>query len=102
MAKIAATTLDEAIREVVGRGELSHISIGMNSSHTKWRASFTPTSIFGISFAEDEDPIKALLMAIGGPVLKSPRLKIDGRLKESVDNIPQPVVEVEDPVADLM
>lgn len=95
MAKIQATTLEEAIRECAGRGELSGVSLSLNPSHTKWRASFTPTSVFGISFAEDEDPVKALLMAISGPVLKSPRIKVDGRLKESADSIPQSVVEVE-------
>src|ERR1700744_531069 len=95
MPKIQATTLEEAIREIADRGELSGISLSLNPSHTKWRASFTPCSVFGIAFAEDEDPVKALMTAISGPVLKSPRIKVDGRLKESVDTIPQEVVEVE-------
>lgn len=70
-------TLEETIRNLVARGDLSHVSLAMNSSHTKWRASFTPCSTFGTTFSENEDPVKALMLAITTTKLKTrnPRVK---------------------------
>lgn len=66
-------TLEETIRDLAARGEISNLSLAMNSTHTKWRAAFAPCSVFGSSFAEDEDPIKALLLAMTSAGLRKPR-----------------------------
>jgi hypothetical protein len=63
-------TLDDVIRELARRGEISDISLSMNASGTKWRASFVPCSRFGRSVAEDEDPVKALTLALGVKLAK--------------------------------
>jgi hypothetical protein len=55
--------LEETIRDLAARGELSHISLSPSQNGKLWRASFTMCSKFGVSFGEDEDPIKALMLA---------------------------------------
>jgi hypothetical protein len=66
-------TLEDTIRELAARGEISDIGLSMNSTYTKWRASFTPCSKFGVSYAEDEDPVKALQLALTSAHLRKPR-----------------------------
>lgn len=70
-------TLEETIRALANAGNLSTISLAMNPSYTKWRASYAPTKTFGVAFAEDEDPVKAILLAIGKrPAgLRNPRVE---------------------------
>lgn len=58
-------TLEETIRALAKVGNLSSVSLAMNPSHTKWRASYAPAKTYGVAFAEDEDPVKAMLLAIG-------------------------------------
>ncbi len=70
-------TLEETIRGLAARGEISDLSLSMNSSHTKWRACYVPCSQFGQSFAEDLDPIKAIMMALTTIKLKSKRAPTD-------------------------
>jgi hypothetical protein len=86
-------TLDETIRALAARGEISSLTISMNASHTKWQAVYVPCSVFGRSVAEDVDPVKALLTALSTIKLasKKPRLKD----VPAVDVIEQPTVEVE-------
>jgi hypothetical protein len=80
-------TLEETIRALANAGNLSSISISMNSSYTKWRASYAPTKVFGVAFAEDDDPVKAILLAIG----KRP----SGLRNPRVEPIKQKTVDVE-------
>lgn len=80
-------TLEETIRALANAGNLSSISLAMNPSFTKWRASYAPTKIFGVAFAEDEDPVKAILLAIG----KRPA----GLRNPRVEPIKQKTIEVE-------
>lgn len=86
--------LEEAIRQLAARGEISNLSLTLNASCTKWRAGFTPCSVFGNSFAEDADPCKALLLA-----LTTIKLKTRVRMKDEhlVGTIRQDTVEVEQP-----
>lgn len=85
-------TLEETIHSLAEKGNLSHISLAMNSSHTQWRASYAPAKTFGVSFAEDPDPVKALMKAFG----KKPTSNLNPR----VEPIQQAVVEVEVPTPD--
>jgi hypothetical protein len=57
-------TLEQTIRDLAARGEISDLSLSMNASHTKWRAVLVPCSQFSMSVAEDVDPVKALMMAM--------------------------------------
>lgn len=87
------TTLEEIIRGLVGRGELSNLSLSMNGSHTKWRASFVPCSVFGQSFAEDVDPIKALMTALTDVKLKSRKAPLHADPR--VASIPQEIADAQ-------
>lgn len=84
---MATLTLEETIRALANAGNLSSISLSMNSSFTKWRASYAPTKVFGVAFAEDDDPVTAILLAIG----KRPA----GLRNPRVEPIKQPIVDVE-------
>lgn len=86
-------TLEDAIRALAARGEISDLSLSMNSSHTKWRACLVPCSQFGMSVAEDTDPIKALTLAMSVK-LTSKKVRIKDDPHATV--IEQPTVEVED------
>lgn len=94
------------LREIIAKGNLSHISLAMNSSHTKWRASYSPTKTFGSSFAEDEDPIKALTLVLGAKVHKAPTdREIDAAAARGNAKIEQETVDATPPdsgVEDLM
>jgi hypothetical protein len=68
-------TLEQTIRDLAARGEISDLSLAMNASHTMWRACFVPCSVFGQSFAEDVDPVKALLLALSSAKLASKKLR---------------------------
>lgn len=98
------TTLEAVLHDLAKRGELSHISLTPSQNGKLFRASFAMTSKFGISFAEDVDPAQAIIKACTSAKMKArTAIKVDGRLKESVDSIPQPVIEVENEgVEDLM
>lgn len=56
-------TLEDVIRDLAKRGELTHLSLTPSQDGKKWRASFAMSSKFGISFGEDVDPVKALILA---------------------------------------
>lgn len=89
--------LEEAIRQLAARGEISNLSLTMNSTGTKWRACFAPCSVFGLSYAEDPDPCKALVLA-----MTTIKLKTRTRVKDTqlVGTIPQGIVEVPAAAAD--
>jgi hypothetical protein len=66
-------TLEDTIRTLAAKGEISDLGLSMNSTGTKWRASFVPCSKFGISYAEDADPVKALSLALSTiPIRRGP------------------------------
>jgi len=83
--------LEDTIRQLAARGEISNLSLSLNASGTRWRAGFTPCSVFGNSFAEDADPCKALHLA-----LTTIKLKTRTRVKDNdlVGTIHQETVEV--------
>jgi hypothetical protein len=88
-------TLEETIQWLAARGEISHISLTPNTKGTGWRASFAMCSKFGVSHAEDADPCKAIQLACDRAKIKRRTpIKIDGKLTESVESIPQEIVEV--------
>lgn len=92
--------LESKIRELADRGDLSHISIATSQGGKQWRASFTPTSVFGISFAEDPDPVKALLLALTTVKLKSKRTFVKDQ--DLVGTIHQETVDVEQPTDEYL
>lgn len=79
------SNLEDMIRDLAKRGELSHVSVALNGSGTQWRASFAPCSVFGVTFAEDKDPVKALTLAMEGTKLK--RRAPSKRNAEKVDEV---------------
>lgn len=80
--------LETTLRDLAARGEITHLSLV--PSKKGWRASFAPSSIFGNSFAEDRDPVKALLLACQSAKLKKRAPFNDG----FGGRIKQPDVEV--------
>lgn len=69
--------LEDAIRDLVSRGELTHFSIAprVNGKFKGWAASVSPATGFGNAYAEDPDPIKAALDAIEQIKARRPRAK---------------------------
>lgn len=65
--------LETLIREFAGRGEITHISLSPRGKG--WAASYSPASVFGVSFAEHADPVEALKEAMTNIKLrrKSPK-----------------------------
>ena len=70
-------TLEDTIRSLAARGEISHISLTPSQGGRMWRASFTMCSHFGVSFAEDKDPVEALMLAFTSAKLKKPRATLN-------------------------
>ena len=95
---MTSPTLDQLIREMADRGQITHISLVPSQTGKKWRGSFTPASYAGgISFAEDADPVKALIMALDIAKLRK-RKPID------VPLIDQPIVDIkqEEDISDIL
>jgi hypothetical protein len=66
-------SLEDTLRDLAKRGEISHISVAPSQNGKKFRASFTCCSKFGISFAEDDDPAKAIMLACTTAKMKPQR-----------------------------
>lgn len=88
--------LEETIRDLVTRGELSDLSVRPSQNGKMFRAVFTPCSIFGNSIAEDADPVKALLLACDTAKIRKRAAFSDGDRpgRKSVGPLAQPDVEV--------
>lgn len=63
--------LEDLIRDVAARGELTHLSLaprkieqGENKFVNGWGATFAPASVMGNTFGESTDPVEALKSAI--------------------------------------
>jgi len=65
--------LEETIRGLAGRGELSHISLAFSATSNKFRAVFTPCSRYGNSIGEDDDPVKAVMLACAAIKVRPPK-----------------------------
>lgn len=99
------SALEDAIRNLAARGEISHISLTPSQGGKKWRGSYAMCSTFGVSFAEDEDPIKALTLAMTTARLKSrapTKRATDAAEARSTGSIPQETVAADESVEDLM
>lgn len=70
-------SLEDTIHDLVRAGELSYISVAPSQDGKKFRAVFAMCSKFGNSFAEDADPVKAILLAISTVKTKKPPRTID-------------------------
>jgi hypothetical protein len=69
-------TVDDVLRDLAKRGEISHISLTPSQDGKLWRASFAMCSRFGVTFAEDADPAKAIILACTTAKMKpKPRVK---------------------------
>ncbi len=89
--------LEETIRDLAKRGELTHISLTPSQGGKKWRALFAPASTFGNSFAEDVDPVKAIQLACTSAKIRKHKPFKDGDgAKRKVDAIPQDDLEADD------
>lgn len=75
------TTLDERIRDLVKRGELTHLSLTPTANG--WSASYSPASVFGNSHAEHADPVQALIAAFDG-------IKVKRRAPKHMKPTPEP------------
>lgn len=98
-------TLEDAIRNLAQRGEISHISLTPSQNGKKWRGSYSMCSKFGTSFSEDEDPCKALLLCLttGSVKARAPTKRdTDAAEARGPAVIPQETVEADDSVEDLM
>lgn len=65
--------LDQTIRDLAARGEISHISLTARHEGTKqigWHASFSPAGTYGVTTAEGSDPIEVLIAALTSAKLK--------------------------------
>ena len=91
---MTAKSLEDTLRDLAARGEISHISLVPSQSGKMWRGSFAMCSHFGVSFAEDKDPVQALMLVLTSAKLKKPRASIN--LK------PEPEPTPKDDFADLM
>jgi hypothetical protein len=90
--------LETTLRDLAARGELTHISL--TPSGKGWRALYAPASTFANSFAEDKDPVKAILLACEGAKLRKRAPFVDGfggRIKQTDVEVPAelPQEEVE-------
>jgi hypothetical protein len=92
------SNLEDVIHDLARRGEISDLGLSMNSAGTKWRAHFAMCSKYGYSYAEDADPVKAMLMACLTAKMKPRRVIADAKIEQSIVD----VKPEEDPVADLM
>jgi hypothetical protein len=70
-------TLEDTLRDLAKRGELSHVSIASSQNGKMFRASFAMCSYFGVSYAEDADPAKAMLLACTTAKMKRHRVTLD-------------------------
>lgn len=84
---MATQSLEDVIRDLAKRGELNHISLTPSQNGKLWRASFAMCSMFGISHAEDADPVKAIIVACTSAKTKPQRAP---RRSLIIDNGPQP------------
>lgn len=88
--------LEDTIRDLAARGEISHISLVPSQKGKLFRATFAPCSVFGVVFAEDVDPVNALMKACTEAKIKrrAPFKDSKGSLTDRTDVIPQSVVDV--------
>lgn len=96
MTATTTPSLEDTLRHLASRGEISHISLAPSQKGKLWRASFAMCSKFGVSYAEDADPATAIILACNTAKLKRRApIKVDGKLVEASESIPQEIVEVE-------
>jgi hypothetical protein len=80
--------LEDTIRDLAKRGELTHLSLAPNPSGKGWRATFAPASVFGVCHGGDEDPVKAMLLAIdGAKIRRKAPFKDDSRIGQSIVDV---------------
>lgn len=103
---MANPNLEDVIRDLAKRGELNHISLTPSRNGKSFRASFAMCSVFGISFAEDEDPVKAIIVACTTAKMKPQRasMKPQRAPKRStmIEHEPAPASATTDEIDDLM
>lgn len=81
--------LENAIRDLAKRGELTHLSLAPNPSGKDWHATFSPASVFGVCHGGDPDPVKALMLAIdGAKIRRKAPFKDDSRIAQSIVDVP--------------
>jgi len=64
--------LETKLRDLARAGEISHISLTPSQGGKAFRAAFAMCSRFGFSFAEDPDPVKAIMIALTTAKTKKP------------------------------
>lgn len=102
--------LEDMLRDVVKAGELSHLSLVPSQNGKSFRTSYAMCSKFGITFAEDPDPVKSIMLAISTAKIKKPPAP---RRPATVDVVAERIADepaadhtgvalADDPLADLM
>lgn len=84
---MATQSLEEVLRDLAKRGELNHISLTPSKNGKTFRAAFAMCSMFGISYAEDEDPAKAIIVACTTAKMKPQRVS---KPTKTIDLKPNP------------
>lgn len=80
------TTLEDRIRDLAKRGELTHVSLAPTLNGKGWKAAYSPSSVFGNSIAEHADPVQAILAAFDG-------IKLKRRAATNMKPTPEPTPE---------
>jgi hypothetical protein len=112
--------LETKIRDLARAGEISHISLTPSQDGKTFRAVYAMCSKFGNTFAEDPDPVKAIMLALATAKTKKPPpapaptidlratreedhtgVKLDGAPVDALSEAPHPSEAVDD-LADLM
>lgn len=101
MTALKDMTLDEMIHDLATRGEISDIGLCRSQDGKLWRGTFAMCSKFGLSIAEDADPVKALMLACSTAKIKAyPKPRVRDEFDKT---LPQATVEVEPSgIEDLM
>lgn len=67
------SNLEDLIRDIVARGELTHLSVSPMPTGKGFTASYAPAGVFGVTIKTHDDPVAALRLAITSTKLKGRR-----------------------------
>lgn len=93
--------LETTLHDLAARGDITHLSLVPSQDGKLWRACYAPASVFGHTFAEDKDPVKAIMMAFKTTKLKSraPRMRDEPETINALSAAPD-ITKIETPLMD--
>ena len=88
------TTLEDLIRNLAARGEISSIGLYFSPTEGKWVAKFAPCSKFGLTSVAHDDPCEALRLALSATkgLAPLPRAKKFDEVNPPTSEMPQRAV----------